>query len=111
MSLDPDDCALIIGLTYLVSSILSLILKHLIGRRVLLLLSQAGMGLSMLATGLYFHTLAPETSHTQSYLLADHIKDRQSWLLLPVLQIFTFFYNIGLGSLIWTVATEILPPR
>ena len=43
---------------------------------------------------------------------AQHsLPEISSWLLLPILQIFTFFYNIGLGSLTWTVATEILPAR
>ena len=48
-------------------------------------------------------TISEEAQHS--------LPDISSWLLLPILQIFTFFYNIGLGSLTWTVATEILPAR
>ena len=56
--MEPNTCALIIGITYLVSSIFSLILKNFIGRRILVLVSQAGMGLSMIAvgTGLWYFT-------------------------------------------------------
>ena len=133
-SLRPNDCALIIGLTYLLSSILSLVLRNLIGRRILLLVSQAGMGVSMLAAAAYFHSTAQQSStglhnlsditlsnhtdhvishteHHTDHVISHNHHNYSSWLLLPVLQMFTFFYNIGLGSLIWTVATEILPPR
>lgn len=123
ISLRPNDCALIVGLTYLLSSILSLVLRNLIGRRLLLLFSQVGMGLSMMATGVYFQSVA-QPEHNQDLDLNSTILNStlhqnaqetvhkyQSLLLLPVLQVFTFFYNIGLGSLTWTVATEILPPR
>ena len=121
ISLRPNDCALIVGLTYLLSSVLSLVLRNLLGRRLLLLFSQVGMGLSMMATGVYFqfdaqpvHNQSLDQNSTifNSTLNAQGpVHKYQSLLLLPVLQVFTFFYNIGLGSLTWTVATEILPPR
>ena len=50
--IEPNTCALIIGFTFLISSIFSLILKNFIGRRILLLFSQTGMGLSMIALGI-----------------------------------------------------------
>ena len=34
-----------------------------------------------------------------------------SWLPLPLLMIFTIAFNLGLGSLTWVVATEILPVK
>ena len=34
---------------------------------------------------------------------------RYHWLPLPILIIYTAAYNIGMGSLTWVVATEILP--
>ena len=34
-----------------------------------------------------------------------------SWLPLPLLMMFTVAFNLGLGSLTWVVATEILPVR
>merc|ERR550534_2631059 len=50
-SLEPTNCALLVGLTYLGSALLGLVLKNLVGRRLLILASQLGLGL-------YFHHLA-----------------------------------------------------
>ena len=36
---------------------------------------------------------------------------RLNWLPLPILIIYTAAFNIGMGSLTWVVATEILPVR
>ena len=108
LGLAPEDCALILGLTHLLSSLLSLVVRQLVGRRPLLLVSQAGMGLAMLATGLYL-------SNTVSQQQADpgHSGNTTSWswLVLPALQIFTLSYQLGLGSLAWSLASELLPAR
>ena len=40
--ISPKDCALTIGVTYFLSALLSLVLKNLIGRRVLMLISLLG---------------------------------------------------------------------
>ena len=107
---------------------MSLILKNIIGRKVLLLISQSGMFLTMIATGVYFHLIAqnpdkimPTSSFTSDIQNGRNISKlheinqdsifTRSWLLLPILQLFIFFYNIGLGGLIWTLTTELLPPR
>ena len=57
-SLEPTNCALLVGLTYLGSALLGLVLKNLVGRRLLILASQLGMAVSHLGLGLYFHHLA-----------------------------------------------------
>merc|ERR1719219_2232587 len=54
-SLEPTNCALLVGLTYLGSALLGLILKNLVGRRLLILASQLGMAVSHLGLGFYFH--------------------------------------------------------
>ena len=59
--IEPKNCALIIGLTYFFSAILSLVLKNLIGRRILLLMSQLGMAVSQIALGVYFYILSKRT--------------------------------------------------
>jgi hypothetical protein len=56
-SMAPNDCALIIGVTYFLSSILGLVLKKHVGRRVLLLLSELGMAMALTAMGIYFYIL------------------------------------------------------
>ena len=47
-----------------------------------------------------------EDQHQPSLLLTQI-----SWLPLPLLMIFTIAFNLGLGSLTWVVATEILPVK
>ena len=68
--LTPNDCALIIGVTYFVSSILGLILKKHFGRRALLLISEFGMALSQISLGVYFYML-----NSSNLILKTHVKD------------------------------------
>lgn len=126
---NPKNCALIIGLTYFVSAILSLILKNLIGRRILMLISSLGMAVSQIALGAYFYFLAQQISENSEFCkyvdvintnLSEHnvtihepLQDlvNISWVPLPLLMVFTVAFNLGLGSLTWVVATEVLPVR
>ena len=137
-AVDPNDCALIIGVTYFVSSILGLILKKHFGRRALLLISEIGMALSQISLGVYFYMLnfknlnlnkevikmtsttsavnstfnAPSsTDKFDSKSSFDRDFDWVHWLPLPLLIVFTLAFNIGMGSLTWVVATEISPVR
>ena len=68
--LTPNDCALIIGVTYFVSSILGLILKKHFGRRALLLISEIGMALTQITLGVYFYML-----NSSNLILKTHVKD------------------------------------
>ena len=137
-AVDPNDCALIIGVTYFASSIFGLILKKHFGRRILLLISEFGMALSQISLGVYFYMLnfnnlilntdvtliASKTSAVNSTTNAPTgtggVQSTPSfsedfgwlhWLPLPILVIYTLAFNIGMGSLTWVVATEILPVR
>ena len=124
--IEPKNCALIIGLTYFFSAILSLVLKNLIGRRILLLMSQLGMAVSQIALGVYFYVLAQKTPLNLVYdkdskssdstvnnitYVSDEedydVQVRNSWIPLPLIMIFTTAFNLGLGSLTWVVATEV----
>ena len=52
--------------------------------------------------------------HNVIYISDDEevdLKDKISWIPLPLIMIFTTAFNLGLGSLTWVVATEILPDR
>jgi len=128
-AVNAKNCALIIGLTYFVSAILSLILKNLIGRRILMLISSLGMAVSQIALGAYFYFLAQHiadnsefcnlvditTSNISDHNITIHEPTQQlrnfSWAPLPLIMIFTTAFNLGLGSLTWVVATEVLPVR
>jgi len=94
-SLDPNYCALVLGLTHFLSSLVTLILKNVTGRRILLLISQAGMAATMFCLGFYFQM--------DDFSL--------SLIPIPILIMYTISYNLGLGSLTWAVATEVLPPK
>ena len=137
-ALSPNDCALIIGVTYFVSSILGLVLKKHFGRRVLLLISEIGMALSQISLGFYFYMLnfnnnvnlkkdvtmitSTTTSAVNSTFSApsgtggvystpsfDPDYDWVRWLPIPILILYTIAFNIGMGSLMWVVASEISP--
>ena len=139
-ALSPNDCALIIGVTYFASSILGLVLKKHFGRRALLLISEIGMALSQISLGIYFYMLnfnnvtnsskdvmlmtSTTTSAVNSTSSApsgtvrvystppfDKDYDWLRWLPIPILILFTLSFNIGMGSLTWVVATEISPVR
>ncbi len=98
-ALDPKESSVIVGLSYLLSSILGLFLKKHLGRRLLLLISELGMAAAQFAMGVYF------------YYLNGGKDDERSWLPIPILVIYTVAFNVGMGSLTWVVATEILPVR
>ena len=78
-SVDPNDCALVIGVTYFLSSILGLVLKKHVGRRILLLASELGMAISQLAMGLYFYVLTRKyKNETKKYgwMVRTTLKDK-----------------------------------
>ena len=58
-----------------------------------------------------FTALAQEDNHTTESGSPAGGLGTISWLPLPLLMIFTAAFNLGLGSLTWVVATEILPVR
>jgi len=120
-------------MTYFFSAILSLIMKNLIGRRILMLISSLGMAVSQIALGAYFYFLAQQISENSEFCkYVDIINTNQSdhtnltaseheppmlelidisWIPLPLLMLFTTAFNLGLGGLTWVVATEVLPVR
>ena len=81
------------------------------------------MAVSQIALGSYFSSLANyqnladsqnNKTERRSNLTSQedsNILTQLSWLPLPLLMIFTIAFNLGLGSLTWVVATEILPVR
>ena len=94
-----------------------------------MLISTLGMAVSQIALGAYFYFLAQKIAKNSDFCTyVDEINvtlsDRNvtlheplqelvniSWVPLPLLMIFTMSFNLGLGSLTWVVATEILPVR
>ena len=110
-SVAPKNCALVIGLTYFVSALLGLVLKNLIGRRFLMLVSMLGMASAQIGVGVYFvtmtdhcHNTSVDVGHQMDVELEDVLQNDDDsttedldwrWLPLPLLMTFTAAYNIG----------------
>ena len=108
-SVAPKNCALVIGLTYFVSALLGLVLKNLIGRRFLMLVSMLGMASAQIGVGVYFVTMTDHCHNTSvGHQMDGEVEDvlrndddsttedlDWRWLPLPLLMTFTAAYNIG----------------
>ena len=81
-AVDPNDCALVIGVTYFLSSILGLVLKKHVGRRFLLLASEFGMAISQLAMGIYFYVLTSSKKFRCFFDNDNFFISQNFWLLL-----------------------------
>ena len=64
---NPKNCTLCITFTYFFSAILSLIMKNLIGRKILMLISSLGMVESQSALGASFYLLAQRISANMEF--------------------------------------------
>jgi SP family arabinose:H+ symporter-like MFS transporter len=88
------DHSVIIGLVMLLVTVGSMFLVDRLGRRPIMLLAVAGMGLSLVLLGLMF----------------AQGSDKPAWLLLWVLTYVSSF-SIGMGGIYWVVVSEIFPTR
>ena len=115
-SVNPNNCALIIGITFFITSISGLIMKNLISRKLLLMLSMLGMGVSQSCLGVYFlhqSSFIKDCSvlHNSTGVNDDVSSSRSSlnWAPLPLLIIFISAYNIGINSVSWDIVSDLLP--
>ena len=83
-AVDPNDCALVIGVTYFLSSILGLVLKKHVGRRFLLLASELGMAVSQLAMGIYFYVLSSKFHYHHKGMFINNVEVIYEGLLTNV---------------------------
>ncbi len=81
------------------------------GRWLPLFVSEVGEALSLHSRGVYFALLRRQTAEESEHLLFKVKLEEVRWLPIPILVFFTMAYNVGMGSLTWVVATEILPIR
>lgn len=98
--LDPAIAAIIIGTVQVASSALTPILADRLGRKIILLISAAGMCLGLTALGAFFY-MKLEVEDISQVL----------WLPVPALVIYNIVYCIGFGPLPWAVAGEMFPPN
>uniref|UniRef100_A0A6P7GZI4 Facilitated trehalose transporter Tret1-2 homolog n=1 Tax=Diabrotica virgifera virgifera TaxID=50390 RepID=A0A6P7GZI4_DIAVI len=99
-SLKPEICSIVIGSVQFLTSFLTPFLVDRWGRKLLLLISAAGMALSEILLGIYC-------------LLHDHHYDVASITFLPIicLMAYIFMYNFGYGPLPWVIMGETFPPN
>ncbi|KAJ8942448.1 hypothetical protein NQ318_002660 [Aromia moschata] len=97
-SLEPEICSIILGVVQFAASFVTPLVVERLGRKVLLLVSAAGMIISEAVLGTYGY-------------LKDHDHDVSSISFLPILCIILYIitYNVGYGPLPWTIMGELFP--
>ncbi|XP_072385996.1 facilitated trehalose transporter Tret1-like isoform X2 [Diabrotica undecimpunctata] len=97
--ISSDVCSILVGIFQLLSSFMSMSLIDRLGRKILLLASGIGMVISELPLGIY------------SYLDEKTDVNVKSISFLPILCLLVYIltYNLGMGSLPWTIMGELYP--
>ncbi|PSN32736.1 Facilitated trehalose transporter Tret1 [Blattella germanica] len=96
-SLDPHLCTVIVGVIQLIATFLPYFIVDLAGRRILLILSGAGMGVCLLAMVVRF------------YLLREGIEiAMMGWLPLVAVNLYIIACSVGFGPLPWFMMPELL---
>lgn len=100
--------ALAVGVTQIFATLLSVLLVDKLGRRVLLLASSVGMGVSSLALAVLFHFLDEKNCKVNSDGAGcKPIGDATIGCVI----IFIASFSIGWGPIPWTSMSELLPNR
>ncbi|CAG9861810.1 unnamed protein product [Phyllotreta striolata] len=97
--LAPEICTILTGVLQIIASALTPLLVERLGKRILLMQSGIGMGVSQGALALFF------------YLKDDRGSDVSSigWLPILCLAVFIVTYCLGFGPLAWAVMGELFP--
>lgn len=93
----PTLCTIILGIVQTTATIAASILVDKAGRKILLIISSAGMAICLVALGYYFHL--KDTGAAVSEL---------GWLPLGSLVGFIIVFSLGFGPLPWMMSGEIL---
>ncbi|XP_049940720.1 facilitated trehalose transporter Tret1-like [Schistocerca serialis cubense] len=100
-SLSPELAAIVIGLLQVAGGVASAPLMDRLGRRVILLLSNVCVGVSVAVLGVYFY-LRTETDVDVSLI---------GWLPVTCLSVYLLMMAFGLGPLPYILLSEIVAPR
>ena len=101
--IDPNLSAVIIGSIQVILVGVSTVLVDRAGRKILLVISDTGMAISLAALGVFFY-LKDETNNGEA-------PEGLGWLPLLSLISYMITYNIALGSVPWLMMGELLPTR
>ncbi|CAG7834852.1 unnamed protein product [Allacma fusca] len=100
-NIDDNLSAIILGVVQVTFVIVSTMVIERLGRRILLILSEVGISISLLALGTYF--FIKEQYPEQATGLG--------WLPLTSLMAYVLSFNFGLGPVPWTLMGELSPPH
>ncbi|CAG7718364.1 unnamed protein product [Allacma fusca] len=99
--LDENVSAIVIAAVQVVFVLVSTLLVERLGRKILLVVSELGMAVSLLALGIYFYIKEHEPEKAATL----------GWLPLTSLVLYIITYNLAMGPLPWTMMGELLPPH
>ncbi|XP_075231909.1 facilitated trehalose transporter Tret1-like isoform X2 [Lycorma delicatula] len=94
-----DECTIVLGLIYLILSVLATLIVDNLGRRPLLMISAGGSGLSHLVAGIYFFLEKKTAFNVSDY----------SWILLLATGGYCVFASVGLAPITQVYQSEIFP--
>ncbi|OXA51092.1 Facilitated trehalose transporter Tret1 [Folsomia candida] len=99
--MDPNICTIIVGFVQIVATFMSALLVDKAGRRLLLIVSQLGVSVAMMALLIFFH-YQPDDESSNNYSL--------DWVPLTSVCIFMTFFSIGAGPIPFLMLTELNSP-
>lgn len=110
--INPNAASVIVGFVLLFSCVAAIIFITRLGRKVILLVSMAGMSLCYAVLGGCFYAIevATEEAKTQNLVEVD-MGSFPTWLPPLSIVLLLFLGNGGYGTLIWVVTAELLPPH
>jgi len=100
--IDSHWASVIVAIVQVIATVISTFFVDRVGRRILLLFSEAFMGISFIALGAFFFVKRENDGHSPLYL---------SWLPLASVILFIVAFSVGIGPLSWTIMGEILHPN
>jgi SP family facilitated glucose transporter-like MFS transporter 8 len=99
--LEPSTATIIVGVIQAVATFISTLVVDLLGRRILLLLSDLVMAICALLLGIYFY-LMNET---------DVDTNNLGWLPLTSVCLFIVVFSLGYGPIPWMMVGELFAPQ
>ncbi|KAG1674333.1 Facilitated trehalose transporter Tret1-2 [Nymphon striatum] len=101
-SIDPKLSTIIVGVTQFIGTFGASFIMDKAGRRILLLLSGAGMCVSLGVFGVYYYMV---------HLKGSDFQTEYGWLPLVSLIVYNLMFAIGYGPIPWILAGEMFPLR
>ncbi|KAF0297007.1 Facilitated trehalose transporter Tret1 [Amphibalanus amphitrite] len=100
-SIDSDLATIIVGIVQMLSTFAGVVLVDRLGRKVLLIISDAIMGVCLLALGVFFYIKFDGSGNVENI----------GWLPLVSLMLFIFAFSVGFGPIPWLMMGELCAPE